>query len=150
MSWVFPVSSLFRKVVFPRLKTAVPSKALQEQCNCHYVLQRSKWKTLAKKLLGHPARASALAATSSKSLPEIAHFHLERSKDFLTYSHLLEGCFRISSSDTDILLISSPSVFIGSLNPFLFFFFFCNSCTTSPHILFVATISLEPSLWISM
>jgi len=82
-----------------------------------------KSKTLARKLLAHPTWACAFAATSNKSLPEIAHFHLELSKDFLTYSYLLGSRCRISCSDTDILLTSNPSVFTGSLNPFIYLFF---------------------------
>lgn len=125
VSWIFPTSSVFHKVGFPRLKTAAPAKALRQQHNHHYVLQRSKWKTLARKLLVHPGWARALAASSNRSLPEIAHFHLEPSKDsHLTSSQLLESCFRISCSDTDILRISSSSVFIGSLNPFLCLFIY--------------------------
>lgn len=79
---------------------------------------------LTRKLLGHPAWAHALVATSNKSLLEIAHFHLEPSKDFPTYPYILEICFRISCSDTNFLPIFSPSIFfIGSLNLFLGVFF---------------------------
>lgn len=33
VSWVFSISSVFHKVGFPRLKTAAPAEALQEQCH---------------------------------------------------------------------------------------------------------------------
>lgn len=41
----------------------------------------------------------------------------------MTFSHLLESCFRLSSSGTDTLLISKSRVFTSSLNSFLDLFF---------------------------
>lgn len=95
------ISPIFYKVGLLRLNPATPGEASQDQCSCHYTLQRIKWKTSAMKLL---AQSAWQPATTPRSLPETAHFHPEPSKDFLTFAHLLESHFRISSYNTRVLV----------------------------------------------
>lgn len=95
------ISPIFYKVRLLRLNPATPGEASQDQFSCHYTLHRIKWKTSAKKLL---AQLAWQPATTPRSLPETAHFHPEPSKDFLTFAHLLESHFRISSYDPGVLV----------------------------------------------
>lgn len=82
-----------------------------------YVLQRSRWKTSARKLLGHTDRACVPATTSGNSLQKLPFSILNPVR--ILDLHLLKSCFRFLSSGTDTLLISKSWVFTGSLNPFL-------------------------------
>lgn len=87
--------------------------------------ERSRWETLARKILGHPAWAHTPATASELSLPEMAHFHLEPSKHFLTSSHLLESWYIILTLIHTFFSFPAQGVFWGffCLGLVLFVFF---------------------------